>query len=55
MTRFNGTALGIRIKPSKVSNHQSLINAVRTSGENTAKTIKNAFKEASTPSRGLMF
>lgn len=53
-TQFKGTALGIRIKPSKITNFSSLIEAVRTSGEATAKTIKNAFKEASTPSKGLM-
>ena len=51
---FKGTALGIRIKPSNVRSYQALIDAVRTSGEDTAKTIKNAFKEASTPSKGLM-
>ena len=52
---FKGTALGIRIRPSNVRSYQSLIDAVRTRGEDTAKTIKNAFKEASTPSKGLMF
>ena len=54
MTQFKGTALGIRIKPSQVSNHQALITAARTNGEATAKAIKNAFKEASLPSKGLM-
>lgn len=52
---FKGTALGIRVKTSNIGNHQALIDDVRTMGENTAKTIKNAFREASTPSRGLMF
>ncbi len=51
---FKGTALGIRIKPSNVRSYQSLIDAIKTSGEDTAKTIKNAFKEASVPSKGLM-
>ena len=54
MTQFKGTALGIRIKPSQVSNHQALITAARASGEATAKAIKNSFKEASLPSKGLM-
>ena len=53
--RFKGTALGIRIKPSCVSEYQSLIDSVRKSGEDTAKAIKNSFKEASTPSKGLMY
>lgn len=52
---FKGTALGIRIKPSCVSEYQSLIDSVRKSGEDTAKAIKNSFKEASTPSKGLMY
>lgn len=54
-THFNGTALGIRINTSKIQNHQSIIDAVRKSGEQTAKDIKNAFKEASTPSKGLIY
>lgn len=52
---IKGTALGIRIKPSSVDNFNSLIETTRISGEATAKMIKNAFKEASTPSKGLMF
>lgn len=53
-TYFNGTALGIRIKPSLVKNGQAIIDFVRKSGEGTAKSIKNAFKSASRPSRGLI-
>ena len=52
---FKGTALGIRIKPSCVSEYQALIDTVRKSGEDTAKAIKTSFKEASTPSKGLMY
>lgn len=51
---FKGTALGIRVKTANLSNYQTLIDTVRTSGEATAKNIKNAFKEASIPSKGLM-
>lgn len=54
-SHFKGTALGIRIKPSQVFNHQTLINTVRANGEETAKNIKNSFKEASLPSKGLIY
>lgn len=54
-TQLKGTAVGIRIKPSAVVKYQSIIDSARRSGEATAKTIKNAFKEASVPSKGLMF
>lgn len=53
-TYLKGTALGIRIKPSYVKTYQALIDSVRKSGENAAKSIKNAFKSASLPSKGLM-
>lgn len=52
---FKGTALGIRIKPSQIVNCQVLIDSARTNGESTAKTIKNSFKDASLPSKGLMY
>lgn len=52
---FKGTALGIRIKPSRVTNCQSLLDSVRIAGESAARTIKNSFKSASVPSRGLMY
>ena len=52
---FNGTALGIQIRPSQVVNCQALIDSARASGESTAKTIKNSFKDASLPSKGLMY
>lgn len=54
-THFKGTALGIRINTSKINNYQSIIDAVRKSGEQTAKDIKNAFKKASAPSKGLIY
>ena len=52
---YNGTALGIRIKPSKIEKCQSIIDEARSTGEIMARTIKTAFKEASTPSKGLLF
>lgn len=54
-THFNGTALGIRINTSNIHNYQEIIDTVRKNGEQTAKDIKNAFKKASTPSRGLIY
>lgn len=53
-THYKGTALGIRIKPSKISSGQLLINQARAKGEETAKTLKNTFKKASIPSKGLL-
>lgn len=51
---YNGTALGIRIKPSKVRKCQTIIDEASTTGEIMASTIKTAFKEASIPSKGLL-
>lgn len=53
-TYHNGTALGIRIKPSKIGDCAAIISQARNNGETAAKSIKNAFKSASTPSKGLM-
>lgn len=53
-TYFNGTALGIRIRPSCVKTYKALIDFVRKQGETAAKSIKNAFKSASLPSKGLI-
>lgn len=52
---FNGTALGIRIGTTNIGKCQTIIDNARSNGEETAKTIKNAFKEASVPSRGLIY
>lgn len=54
-THYNGTALGIRIVPSKIDKCQSIIDAIRKKGETEARTIKTAFKNASIPSKGLLF
>ena len=52
-TKFNGTALGIRIRTSNITNFQKIIDMVRKDGEAKAKEIKYAFKEASEPSKRL--
>lgn len=52
---YNGTALGIRVKPSKIVNCQAIIDDAMSRGEIEARTIKTAFKKASVPSRGLLF
>ena len=52
---YNGTALGIRIVPSKIDKCQSIIDSIRKKGETEASTIKTAFKNASIPSKGLLF
>ena len=52
---FRGTALGIRLKPSKIIEFQSIIDTARKRGEETAKDIKNSFKKASIPSKGLIY
>lgn len=54
-TSFRGTALGIRINTDGMDNYQKLINIARKQGEEKARTIKNAFKSASIPSKGLLF
>lgn len=54
ITNFHGTAVAIRINTEKIQNYQEVIDAARKRGEETAKTIKNAFKQASIPSKGLL-
>lgn len=51
---FRGTALGIRVKPAKILKCQAIINDARTKGEVEARSIRNAFREASIPSKGLL-
>ena len=52
---YTGTALGIRVKPSKIVNCQAIITNAMKKGETEAKTIKTAFQRASVPSKGLLF
>lgn len=53
-TNFHGTAVAIRINTEGIQSYQEVIDAARKRGEETAKTIKNAFKRASVPSKGLL-
>ena len=54
-TSFHGTVLGIRINTESVDSYQKLINQACKQGEEKARTIKNAFKKASVPSKGLLY
>lgn len=53
-TSFHGTAVRIRIPSRNVANAQQIITEICKQGEAEAKLIRNAFKTASHPSRGLM-
>lgn len=53
-TNFHGTAIRIRVPSKKISNAQEIISRIASQGEAEAKTIRNAFKYASMPSKGLM-
>lgn len=53
-TNFHGTAIRMRVPSKKILSAQQIITQIATQGEMEAKTIRNAFKNASTPSKGLM-
>lgn len=53
-TSFEGTAIRMRVPSKKIANAQAIISQIASQGEAEAKTIRNAFKTASTPSKGLM-
>lgn len=53
-TLFEGTAIRMRVPSKRIANAQSIISQIAKQGECEAKTIRNAFKIASTPSKGLM-
>lgn len=53
-TNFKGTAIRMRVPYKKISNAQTIISQIATQGEMEARTIRNAFKNASMPSKGLM-
>lgn len=53
-TSFHGTAIRMRVPSKKILSAQSVISEIASQGEAEAKTIRNAFKTASTPSKGLM-
>lgn len=53
-TSFHGTAIRMRVPSKRISSAQSIISQIASQGETEARTIRNAFKYASTPSKGLM-
>ena len=53
-TNFKGTAIRMRIPSKEISKAQTIIDNIAGQGEKEARKIKNAFKKASMPSKGLM-
>ena len=53
-TSFHGTAIRIRVPSKRVHDAQSIIREINEQGEAEARTIRNAFKVSSRPSKGLM-
>ena len=53
-TFFNGTAIGIEFNASNLRNPQNLITEVAKFGEEMSQSIRNAFKNASEPSKSLL-
>lgn len=53
-TFFQGTAVKMTISTKNLKRSQDIINQISIQGEQQARTIRNAFKKASIPSKGLM-
>lgn len=53
-TLFEGTAIRMVIPTDNIKNAKDIIGHIANKGESESKKIKNAFKKASVPSRGLM-
>ena len=53
-TDFHGTVLRISIPTGRELDTQDLLRRLSEAGEREASTIRNAFKQASKPSRGLL-
>lgn len=53
-TSFKGTAIRMRVPSKKIASAQNIISQIASQGEAEARTIRNAFKTASMPSKGLM-
>ena len=53
-TSFEGTAIRISVPCYKVENAKEIINNISSKGEEQSKLIKNSFKKASIPSKGLI-
>jgi hypothetical protein len=53
-TYISGTAVKMTISTNKISKAQSIIDKIASQGEQEAKAIRNTFKKASKPSKGLI-
>lgn len=53
-TSFQGTAISMRVKPTRIKNASGIISQILAQGEIEARTIRSAFQKASTPSRELL-
>lgn len=53
-TSFEGTAIRMFIPTNNINNAKDIISHIANKGENESRKIKNAFKKASVPSRGLI-
>lgn len=53
-TNYAGTAVRITISTLKLSTSKAIIQRIAEQGEEQAKAIRNAFKKASMPSKGLL-
>lgn len=53
-TNYVGTAVRITISTLKLSTSKAIIQKIAEQGEEQAKMIRNAFKKASMPSKGLI-
>lgn len=51
---YSGTAIRIRVPTDHISNAQAIIDEIAGQGEKEASMIRNAYKQASTPSKGLI-
>jgi hypothetical protein len=53
-TLFKGTAVKVTISTNKILKSRQMISKIAMQGEQQAKLIRNAFKKASKPSRGII-
>lgn len=54
-TKYSGTAIQIRIKPSLINDYQDVAKEILKQGEKQAKTSSNSFKSASKASKSLFW
>ena len=53
-TSFNGTAIRIKVPCDNIDDAGNIISKIASEGEKQSKSIRNAFKKASIPSKGLI-